>query len=60
MEKTFADCSGTSNYYVGVATKFGEKTFMDGSDTVKNARVFSLEGCLLCGICSTAFLLVFI
>ena len=26
-EKTFADCSGTSNYYVGVATKFGGENF---------------------------------
>ena len=26
-EKTLADCSGTSNYYVGVATKFCEETF---------------------------------
>ena len=40
-EKTFADCS--SNYYVGVATNFAEKTFTDGSDTAKNAKVFSLK-----------------
>ena len=26
-EKTFADCSGTSNYYVGVATKFCGENF---------------------------------
>ena len=27
VEKTFAYCSGTSNYYVGVATKFCGENF---------------------------------
>ena len=67
MEKTFADCSGIYNYYVGVALahaqrtrihetcelrisrNFAEKTFADGSETAKNAKLFSLEGFPLYG-----------
>ena len=28
-EKTFVNCSGTSNYYVGVATKFSGENFRE-------------------------------
>ena len=38
-EKTFADCSGLIIMWVWLQN-FAEKTFTDGSETVKNAKVF--------------------
>ena len=48
-EKTFVDSSGPIIMQVRLQN-FEEKTFTDGSETAKNATVFSLESFPLYGI----------
>ena len=47
MEKIFTDCLKP---IVGGSPNFAEKTFMDGSQTSKFVKIFSLKSFLLYGI----------
>ena len=50
MERTFTDCLKQIIGGCGTPPNFAEKTFVDGSQTLKSVKVFSLESFPLYGM----------